>query len=228
LPRKTAFPKPPWPANTRAWMQQIAGYNTHRMKLRPGKACLLVIDMQNEFLREDGAVFFHYATEILPNLKRLLAAARRAGVPVIFTGHAHEDPEVDGGMTAEFWPEIKRRESLIKGTRGVQVYPGIKPRRGEKMIWKHRYSAFYNTDLEIVLRGMGVTDLIITGVLTNVCCESTARDAFFRDFRVFFAADATASTEPEFHIASLKNLAYAFAYVVTTNDLLAQIRGKAR
>ena len=70
---------------------------------------------------------------------------------------------------------------------------------------------------------MKVTDLIITGVLTNVCCESTARDAFFRDFRVFFVADATATTEPELHTASLKNLAYAFAYVLTTEDTLKQI-----
>lgn len=206
-------------------MKQIAGYNTHRMKLRKGKACLLVVDMQNEFLSEGGAVFFHYAAEIVPNLKRIIAASRRASIPLVFTGHAHQDPKVDGGMTAEFWPEIKRGESLIKGTRGVKVFAGVKPAAGDKMIWKHRYSAFYNTDLEIVLRGLGVTDLIITGVLTNVCCESTARDAFFRDFRVFFVADATATTEPDFHVASLKNLAYAFAYVLTTKDLLAQIRG---
>jgi nicotinamidase-related amidase len=204
-------------------MKDISRYNTHRMKLRRAKACLLVIDMQNEFLRDDGAAFFHYASEILPNLKRVIAAARRASVPLVFTGHAHECPATDGGMTAEFWPEIKRGESLIKGTRGVKVFPQIKPLAGEKMIWKHRYSAFYNTDLEIVLRGMRVTDLIITGVLTNVCCESTARDAFFRDFRVFFVADATAATEPEFHIASLKNLAYAFAYVLTTKDIIAQL-----
>jgi len=72
---------------------------------------------------------------------------------------------------------------------------------------------------------MGVTDLIITGVLTNVCCESTARDAFFRDFRVFFLADATASSEPEFHIATLRNMAYAFAYVVTADQMVKQISG---
>lgn len=214
-----------WCDNTQAWMKEIRKYNVHRMKLRPDRACLLVIDMQNEFLRKDGAVFFHYATEIIPNVRRVVAAARRASIPVVFTGHAHEDPRVDGGMTAEFWPEIKRGESLIAGTGGVEVHRGVKPVRGEKMIWKHRYSAFYNTDLETVLRGLGVTDLVVSGVLTNVCCESTARDAFFRDFRVFFLADATAATEPEFHVASLKNLAYAFAYVLTTEDLLRQIRG---
>ncbi len=214
-----------WTEHTQQWLKEIQRCNSHSMKLRKTRACLLVIDMQNEFLEDDGAIFFHYATEIVPNVRRLLSACRRASVPVVFTGHVHEDPAVDGGMTAEWWPEIKRGESLIKGTRGVEIFHEVKPRKNEKIIWKHRYSAFYNTDLEIILRGMGVTDLIIAGVLTNVCCESTARDAFFRDFRVFFLADATASAEPEFQIAALKNLAYAFAYVTTTDRVLRQIGG---
>jgi ureidoacrylate peracid hydrolase len=205
------------------WLSEIRKYNCHPMKLRKKRACLLVVDMQNEFLEEDGAVFFHYAAEIVPNVRRILSACRRTSVPVVFTGHVHEDPAVDGGMTAEWWPEIKRGESLIKGTRGVEIYRELKPLKAEKIIWKHRYSAFYNTDLEITLRGMGITDLIITGVLTNVCCESTARDAFFRDYRIFFLGDATASSEPEFHTAALKNLAYAFAYVTTTDEVVRQI-----
>ena len=212
-----------WTENSRAWMNEIKPYNTHVMKLAPRKACLLVIDMQNEFLAEDGAVFFHYATEIIPNVRRVIAAARRASIPVFFTGHAHENPAVDGGFTAWWWPEIKRGESLIAGTRGTRIHSGITRHKDERIIWKHRYSAFYGTDLEIALRGTGATDLIITGVLTNVCCESTARDAFFRDFRVFFVADATATTEPELHVASLKNLAYAFAYVVPTGEIIRQI-----
>jgi nicotinamidase-related amidase len=212
-----------WIDQTGRWLREVKRFNSHMMKLRREKACLMVIDMQNEFLAEDGAVFFHYATDIIPNVKRLLGACRKASIPVIFTGHVHENPEVDGGMTAEWWPEIKRGKSLVKGTKGVEIHRELKPHKNEKIIWKHRYSAFYNTDLEIILRGMQVTDLIMTGVLTNCCCESTARDAFFRDFRVFFLADATATSEPEFHLASLKNLAYAFAYITTTADILTQI-----
>jgi nicotinamidase-related amidase len=214
-----------WPENASDWLKTIKPYNCHVMKLRKTKACLLVIDMQNEFLEDDGAIFFHYGAEIVPNVKRLIAACREASIPVVFTGHVHEDPAVDGGMTAEWWPLIKEGRCLIKGSRGAEIYSGLRPRRTDKVIWKHRYSAFYNTDLEIILRGMGVTDLIITGVLTNVCCESTARDAFFHDFRVFFLADATASSEPEFHIATLRNVAYAFAYVVTADQMVKQIRG---
>jgi nicotinamidase-related amidase len=213
-----------WIENTQNWLREIRRSNSHVMKLRKARACLLVIDMQNEFLAEDGAVFFHYAEAIVPNVKRLLGAFRAVSRPVVFTRHVHEDPAVDGGMTAEWWPEIKLGKSLIKGTKGVEIFPALKPRKHEKVIWKHRYSAFYNTDLEIVLRGMGVTDLVITGVLTNCCCESTARDAFLRDFRVFFLADATAAPEPDFHVASLKNLAYAFAYVTTTDNVMRQMK----
>jgi nicotinamidase-related amidase len=212
-----------WIDNTESWLTDIARHNSHVMKLRKRRACLLVIDMQNEFLAEDGTAFFHYAGDIVPNLKRLLSAFRSARLPVIFTGHVHEDPAVDGGMTAQWWPDIKLGKSLIKGTRGAEILATLKPRRDERIIWKHRYSAFYCTDLDLILRGRGVTDLVIAGVLTNCCCESTARDAFFRDFRVFFLADATATTEPEFHLASLKNLAYAFAYVTTTGDILEQL-----
>ena len=212
-----------WTDMTPEWMREIGPYNIHRMKLRRTRACLLVIDMQNEFLEKAGADFFHNALDIVPNVKRVTAACRKAGIPVIYTGHRHEDPAVDGGMTAEWWPEIRQGRSLSKGTRGVEIFPPLAPRRGERVIYKHRYSAFYNTDLEVVLRGMGTTDLIVTGILTNVCCETTARDAFMRDFRVFLVADATAAAEPEFHLASLKNLAYAFAYVLTTDSLLRQL-----
>lgn len=208
---------------TKRWLKEIEQFNCHAMRLRRKKACLLVIDMQNEFLEEGGAAFFDAAPEIIPNVNRLLSACRKASIPVIFTGHVHEDPAVDGGMTAEWWPEIKMGRSLIKGTRGALIHAKLKPRKTDKTVWKHRYSAFYNTDLEIALRGMQVTDLIITGVMTNICCESTSRDAFFRDFRVFFLADATATSDPEFQVATLKNLAYAFAYVTTTDDILDQI-----
>ena len=93
----------------------------------------------------------------------------------------------------------------------------------EKVILKHRYSAFYNTDLETILRCLKVEDLVITGIMTNMCCESTARDAYFRDYRVFFPADGTGSINEEMHLASLLNLAFGFAYVTTSKTIESQI-----
>ena len=83
----------------------------------------------------------------------------------------------------------------MAGSPGVAIFPEIAPRDDEIVITKHRFSAFYGTDLEIILRGLGVTTVVITGVTTENCCHATARDAFFRDFQVAFLSDATATVD---------------------------------
>ena len=104
-----------------------------------------------------------------------------------------------------------------------EVHPELAPLASEKQVLKHRYSSFYNTDLETILRVMKVEDLVITGIMTNMCCESTARDAYFRDYRVFFLADGTGSITEEMHLASLLNLAFGFAFVTTADDITTQL-----
>jgi ureidoacrylate peracid hydrolase len=126
-------------------------------------------------------------------------------------------------MTAQWWLELKDKKVLVAGSKGAEICSEIAPKPNERIINKHRYSAFYNTDLEVVLRGLGVSDLIISGIMTNVCCESTARDAFFRDFRIFFLADGTGSGDEILHLGSLRALAYAFAYVTTVKEILRSI-----
>ncbi len=205
------------------WQKLLEPFNVHRLKLKPKSACLLIIDMQNDFLTPGSEVYIPEGKAIIPNIKRLLTLFRKKRLPVIYTTHLHKDPKVDGGMTAEWWPELKAGRVLKAGSEGIEIHPELKP-KGETVIQKHRYSAFYNTNLEIILRGLKVSDLIITGVMTNICCESTARDAFFRDFRVFFLMDATASPYEELHLATLKNLAYAFAYITTSEDIIHQIK----
>ena len=81
-----------WTDRTQEWMREIRPYNIHSMTLRKTKACLLVIDMQNEFLSESGVDFFHNALDIVPNVRRVIEGCRKAGIPVIYTGHRHEDP----------------------------------------------------------------------------------------------------------------------------------------
>jgi nicotinamidase-related amidase len=88
---------------------------------------------------------------------------------------------------------------------------------------KKRYSAFFQTDLEKFLQLKGIKDLIISGVMTNLCCETTARDAFMRDYRVFFLIDGTATGRSEFHIATLKNLGFGFAYLLTCDELIKML-----
>lgn len=199
-------------------------YQHKRLILNPQKSALLVIDMQNDFLNPRSPAYTQNAKYIISNLQKLIKTARKHKIPVIYTAHCHQNPDIDGGMTAQWWPEIKNRQTLVADSKGAEIIKELAPLPNEKIIYKHRYSAFYNTDLEIYLRGLNVTDLIVAGIMTGICVESTVRDAFFRDYKVFVIADATAAGEEELHINSLKILAYAFAYVTTTKDILSKIK----
>jgi len=118
-------------------------------------------------------------------------------------------------MLYKWWGEL-----IIEGSFDDRIMGELAPLEGEKIIRKRRYSVFYKTDLEEHLRKEGVEDLVICGVMTNLCCETTARDAFMRDFRVFFIEDATATVNPELHLATLMNLAYGFAVIMKADELL--------
>ncbi|MGC8747586.1 MAG: cysteine hydrolase family protein [Candidatus Kapaibacteriota bacterium] len=137
---------------------------------------------------------------------------------MIFTRHVHDKDGVDAGIMKWWWQGM-----CVEGTPESEIIDDLKPLPGEKVISKHRYSAFYNTDLEVYLRGLKVEDLVITGIMTNMCCESTARDAYYRDYRVFFLADATGSVTEQMHLASLLNLAFGFASVTTADGIVTAL-----
>lgn len=185
-------------------------YNLHRWRPRKEVAALLVIDMQNYF-RET-------AKEIIVPLAAFTNHCRENGIPVIYTAHGHKDAERDGGLLKEWWHDL-----IIIGTPEHAIIDEIAPHEGDPVIYKNRYSAFYETVLGEELRNLGIRDLIIAGVMTNLCCETTARDAFVRDFRVFFLADGTATVSPDLHLASLKNLAFGFATITTIKELEGQL-----
>ncbi|RKZ34964.1 hypothetical protein DRQ33_01000 [bacterium] len=199
------------------WLKEIEPFNQHRMELNTGKCALLVIDMQNFFLDPNSPTFTCGGLVIIPNVERLIQSFRKANRPVIFTRHIHHPDKIDVGIMGWWWEGM-----CVEGTPESEIHHKIAPLPNEKQILKHRYSAFYNTDLETILRCMNIEDIVISGIMTNMCCESTARDAFYRDYRVFFLADATGSINEKMHLASLLNLAFGFAYITTTDDILAQ------
>lgn len=207
--------------NTRCskWLERIQDYNTHKMQLRASASALLVIDMQRFFLTEGSKTFCKAGLEIVPNIKRLLHAFRENQIPVIFTRHCHHPSGIDAGIMGWWW-----EGRCIEGTPESEVIEELAPLAHEKQVLKHRYSAFFDTDLQTILRVMKVEDLVITGIMTNLCCETTARDAYMRDFRVFFLADATATLTEEMHLASLMNLALGFAYVTTTDEIIGMLK----
>ncbi|KAK9275898.1 hypothetical protein L1049_023172 [Liquidambar formosana] len=186
-----------------------SSYKKYEIRKRdpdPKTSVLLVIDMQN--------YFSSMAKPILSNLNATIDLCRRASIPVIFTRHSHKSLS-DHSMLAEWWDN----DLIIDGTVESELIPEIGRLGGDEVVGKNTYSAFRGTGLEERLLGMGVKEVIVTGVMTNLCCETTAREAFVRGFRVFFSTDATATSSDELHEATLKNLAYGFAYLVDCNRL---------
>jgi nicotinamidase-related amidase len=205
------------PQLTTQWLEKIHPFNQHVMTLNKEKSALLVIDMQDFFLDPKSPSFTCGGLAILPVLEQLIKAFREHQRPVIYTRHVHHPDHLDSGILGWWWEGM-----CIEGTPESEVHRAIAPLPSEKVILKHRYSGFYNTDLETILRVLKIEDLVITGVMTNMCCESTARDAYFRDYRVFFPADGSGSINEEMHVASLLNLAFGFAYITSAEKIMAE------
>ncbi len=200
---------------TKLWLEKISAFNLHQLDLQRDKSALMVIDMQNFFLDPASPTFTCGGAAILPNIKRLISAFRKANRPIIYTKHVHHPEKLDAGIMEWWWEGM-----CLEGSPESEVNEEIAPLPSEKVILKHRYSSFYNTDLETVLRCLKIEDIVISGIMTNMCCESTARDAYYRDYRVFFLADGTGGISEEMHIASLLNLAFGFAFVTTTDKII--------
>lgn len=193
------------------YLDEIKDYNIRQTWPTPSKTALLVIDMQ--------CYFRELAGPILKNVISLIETCRKRGVKIVFTRHGHRDSLKDGGMLREWWGEL-----IICGTEEWNLLEELNSGKTEIIIDKNRYSAFFNTGLHERLRVLGVENLVISGVMTNCCCETTARDAFVHDYRVFFVSDATATADEELHLASLRNLAYGFAYIVDTKILCQHLK----
>ena len=204
---------------TQEWLRRIEPFNQHRMSLRKERTALLVIDMQKFFLDPSSPTFTCGGLAVIPTIRELIKAFRGAKLPVIYTCHVHHPDCIDAGIMGWWWKGM-----CIEGSEESKVHDELRPLPDEKIVFKHRYSAFYNTDLETVLRCLKVEDLVISGIMTNMCCESTARDAYYRDYRVFFLADGTGSICEEMHVASLLNLCFGFAYVTTAKEIISELK----
>lgn len=159
----------------------------------PDRTGLLVIDMTNEFLKEGSPLEVPAGRKMVPRLKKVIETCRSEDVLVIYTRHVLRENGANAGLLEEFYQAVRGKKAHVPGSEGVKVYDEISPGKDDIVISKHRYSAFYETELDTILKNMGIDTLIISGVLTNLCCESTARDAMFRDYRVIFLQDCNAT-----------------------------------
>ncbi len=185
--------------------------NYHDIEFIPEKSALLVIDMQEYFLAKTSHAYIPSAETILSGVKKLISIYAAKQLPVIFT--LHSNTEENAGMLGKWWPSF-----LGEGTPESKLPDGLESPKAI-LIEKHQYDAFYNTNLEEFLNEQKITQLVICGVMTNVCCETTARSAFVRDFEVFFTIDGTATYSEEHHMATIANLSYGFAIPVLLDEL---------
>ncbi len=193
-------------------------YRSERHPFTPDRSALLVIDMQRFFMDESSHAFVTDSPLVAENIRKLVESYRSRGLPVIFTRHALLDDEPPGIM-GTWWSDNLRISDPQS-----EIVDGLLPLPDEKVVRKTRYSAFLGTDLEPLLRSKGIERLLITGVMTHLCCESTARDAFMRDFEVFFVIDGTASSDDDLHESSLRCLTDGFVIPVTTEEVLGCMR----
>jgi len=192
--------------------------------IEPRRCALIVIDMQNAFVAE-GAVFeTPPARAMLPRLQHLIEFARASKIPIVWTQSDHRPPY--GGLMLHKFPPIAEDRILWQGEPSFEMYPHmLQPREGklEYRIVKHKFDAFFETDLDAILRYHRADTVIITGTATNACCESTARSAFMRDYKVVFPNDLNATFDDAMHQATLKNIDLLFGRVVSSDELLAEM-----
>ncbi len=193
------------------------------MQLR-SRTALIIIDMQNGFCHEDGfmnkiGLDWTTSRDAIGPVKRLAEAARAADLSVFYTRYTLNADYSDSGLLPEIFPQIVEAKGMVRDTWDAEIVDDLTPEPGDRVVDKTRYSAFYDTNLEQQLRELQIEAVIVCGVTTNVCVESTVRDAFFRDIRVIVPSDGTAAVSRELHEGALEDFRYSFGSVVTVAEL---------
>ena len=195
--------------------------------LVPRRTALINVDLQNCFLR-DSPIAAPEGPVVLERLNRLAAVCRQAGVAVIHTRFVLDPDGSDLGVLSETSPPA--RDGLLnRDAPSAQLDEALVVREGDVILDKPRFGAFCRTALEEILRARGIDTVIIGGVATNVCCETTAREAMQREFHVFFLSDGTAAADmpgasaAELQKTSLVTLGFLFAQVLTVDEMIVKI-----
>jgi ureidoacrylate peracid hydrolase len=198
----------------------------------PARTAVVVIDMQGTFCEEGSPAEVPLSRTIVAPINRLNTIVRNAGGRVIWVNHANQS--VGGGASdwRQFFDnfvagDVRARtiESLSPGGVGQQVWTGLNVETDDICLLKNRYSALIpgSSGLERVLRSLSIDTLLITGTKTNVCCESTARDAMMMDFNVVMVSDATAALSDDEHRAALETIIQQFGDVLSVDEIAARL-----
>ena len=194
------------------------------------KTALVVIDLQNVFMLPGMPLEVPTAREIVPNVNKLAAAIRKAGGKVVWVKMCLEGQSEAWRVFFEGDPRPGTLAQLTPGAPGFELYSELEVEPQDLIVIKRRYSAFIqgSSDIDKELREAGIDTVVIVGTLTNVCCESSARDAMMLNYRVVFVADANAALNDADHNASLGSILRVFGDVRTTDQTIALFAAKDR
>ena len=197
-------------------------------RIDPARTAHIVVDLQNGFMAEGALVEVPTAREIVPNVNRISGALRAAGGTNVFLRYTCDAAEPQPWTTRDrAYLSAERsaahREAFRRGAEPWQLWPLLDKQANDLIVDKTRFSAFVpgTCALHDMLQARGIDTLIVTGTLTNVCCESTARDAMQQNYQVIFVADGNAALSDAEHNATLCSMAAVFADVMTTAEVLS-------
>lgn len=224
---------PSTPLDIAKRLSRLAPLSTLDEKVAPLHTAVLVVDMQNDFCSPDGHIAksgrdVSASQRVSKRLPAMLARARAAGVLVVFVRNIYSTQQ--NYYLSDVWLEHAARKRDGGGTTvpfcaqdswGADFFEEVRPAPGDALVTKHRYSAFHNTDLETILRANGIRTIVLTGAVTNVCVETTAREGYVRDYYVVLVEDGTAAYSPEDQAATIKNVGRFFGSISTIDALEA-------
>ncbi len=174
------------------------------------RSALLVLDVQNYFFQEGSPAYLDASPPILPHINALVEHASRANWPVIFT--THHPPSDKGNLMAQKWRHLPRGEECA-------LYEGLHAADHAEHMAKEHYSAFFRTNLEESLSRRGITRVVVCGVMTHLCVDTTVRHAFLLGFKPVVVADACCSKTHFFHWAALLALRHGFGEIMCTDEV---------
>ncbi len=199
--------------------------------LNPGRTVLVVIDPQNDFLHADGwyaqkGIDIEHMRRMIEPTRQLLKDVRAKNIPVVWTRHGSRGL-ADGGPFMQLRPFLKDG-GLRQDTWGYEVYEELGARESDWYVEKTRLSAFYNTNLEGVIKALDADTVLFTGVLTNQCVAATSKDAMYRDFRPIVIEECTGTTLPHLHEPAIEMMRVGWTEVRDLESILGEIRQLAK
>jgi len=204
------------------------GRRAERWPITVKNIAVIVVDMQNIWVHPRGVRYLPMSEDIVPRIQELLRFCRSNRVPVVYLHTTKRKDLADVGIFADIKPQTHNADdewSNFEGSPGAEFYEPVKPTEGDLVVKKFRYSGFYGTQLENLLRALGRDTVAITGVATNVCCDCTARDGAMRDFKVLFLSDCNASFTREEQEATLSNFDKHFGVIMDSKTLMTKLGG---